>query len=381
MRVPGLSFLAIAVLLPYSVAAQSVPVAQVGKPEAELSDPFDQVTAVRELSDGRLVVADLFARTVSLVDLGKNSATAIGRQGQGPNEFAFPAGLVPLPHDTTWLVDLAQRRFLVITPAGAPAGSVSFPDGFAGLARIKGADAEGRIYAQGSPFGGDGPPPDPSALPDSAPILRWDRGSKAISPLGKVKLPTTSMAASGTAGNRNVMMRQQPLSSADDWAVTPAGRVGFVRVGQYHVDWGAPAARRGPAVDYTPVKVSERDKKEWEARMNDRRGAITIERGGPPPSGETPPPQPKLPPVDWPEAKPPFVANTALASPEGEIWVERSQPAGDPPLIDVFDPAGKLSRQVRLPAGSRLVAVGIKGLYVARADEDGLWYLGRYKKP
>jgi hypothetical protein len=70
-----------------------------------------------------------------------------------------------------------------------------------------------------------------------------------------------------------------------------------------------------------------------------------------------------------------------MASPFGELWVERSQPAKAPELVDVFDPAGRLARQVRLPAGSRLVAVGIKGLYVARTDEDGLWYLQRFKNP
>jgi hypothetical protein len=70
-----------------------------------------------------------------------------------------------------------------------------------------------------------------------------------------------------------------------------------------------------------------------------------------------------------------------MTSPEGEIWVERSQPAGAPELVDVFGPAGNLLRQVKLPPKTRLVAVGAKGIYAARTDEDGLWYLQRYKKP
>lgn len=384
MRVPSpslvLPVIVAGLCLPAPAASQQVPVVQLGKPAAEFTEPFDQVTAVRELSDGRVVVADLFARSVSLVDFRTGQAAAIGREGQGPKEFAFPAGLVPLPGDTTWITDLAQRRFLQVAPDGTPLGTIPFPDEIAGMGRVKGADAMGRIYVQGSPFGGDGPPRDPSELPDSAPVLRWDRTRKSVTPVGKVKLATSAMSSSGSAGARNVMIRQQPFSAADDWAVTSAGRVGFVRVGSYHMDWSAPAPRAGAAVAFTPVPVTGADKKELADRQKDQRGALMIARGGPPRSGAASPPPPAPPPLDWPAAKPPFVAGSAIASPEGEIWVERSQPAGAPELIDVFDPAGKLVRQVRMPPATRLVAVGVKGIYAARTDDEGLWYLQRYPK-
>ncbi len=371
------------VLLAASLAsAQQVPVVQLARPEAEYPEPFDQVTAVRELSDGRVIVADLYARTVSLVDLRAGTATAIGREGQGPNEFSFPMALVPLPADTTWLVDPAQSRFLVIHPDGTPGGTVAFPDELAGMARFRGADAMGRIYAQSSPFGASTGIPDARALPDSAPVVRWDRARKSVTEIGKVKIPAVAISTAGSAGSRSVMMRQQPFPVADDWAVTSAGRVGFVRSGSYHVEWGAPAPRVGPAVSFRPVPVTDADKQELEARQQDRRGALMITRGGPArSSGGTPPPQPAAPAVDWPEAKPPFVQGSVITSPEGELWVERSQPAGAPELVDVFDPAGKLTRQVRLPAHTRLVAAGVRGIYTARTDDDGLWYLQRYRKP
>jgi hypothetical protein len=133
-------------------------------------------------------------------------------------------------------------------------------------------------------------------------------------------------------------------------------------------------------VAFTPVPVTAADKKELADRQKDQRGALMIARGGPPRSGAASPPPPAPPPLDWPAAKPPFVAGSAIASPEGEVWVERSQPAGAPELIDVFDPAGKLVRQVRMPPATRLVAVGVKGIYAARTDDEGLWYLQRYPK-
>jgi hypothetical protein len=364
--------------------AQQVPVQQLSKPEVEFPDPFDQVTSVRELRDGRLIVADLYARAVSLVDLKSGSATVIGREGQGPNEYGFPTGLVALPHDTTWVVDPAQSRFLVILPDGTPSGTVAFPDEFGGMARVKGADARGRIYAQGTGFT-LGPGSDPRTLPDSAPVVVWDRTARSVTPVGKVKIPAVAVSTSGSAGSRSVTMRQQPFPLADDWAVTSAGRVGLVRSGNYHVEWSAPAPRVGPAVAFRPVPVTDTDKKELEDRMKDRRGALRITRtdgnSSGPISSAPPPSAPAEPQVDWPAQKPPFVPTTAITSPEGEIWVERSQPAGAPELIDVFGPAGALVRQVRMPSKTRLVAVGARGIYAARTDQDGLWYLQRYRKP
>jgi hypothetical protein len=141
----------------------------------------------------------------------------------------------------------------------------------------------------------------------------------------------------------------------------------------------------GPPVGFKPVPVTSADKKELEDRMKDRRGAFRVTRTDGNSSGQAssgpPPSQPEEPQVDWPEQKPPFVPTSAMTSPEGEIWVERSQPAGAPELVDVFGPAGNLLRQVKLPPKTRLVAVGAKGIYAARTDEDGLWYLQRYKKP
>ena len=309
------SLLLLAAVTP--AVSQQVPVQQLSTPEVEFPDPFDHVTAVRELHDGRLIVADVFARTVSLVDLTSGQASAIGREGQGPNEFGFPFGLVPLPNDTTWLVDPAQSRFLVILPDGTPAGTVPFPDGFGGLVRVKGADAHGRLYAQGSGINiGSGG--DPRSLPDSAPVLVWDRAAKSVTPVGKVKTPALAISTSGNANNRSVMMRQQPFPMADDWAVTNVGRVGYVRSGTYHVEWGEPAPRVGPPVVYKPVPVTAADKKEVEDRMNDRRGALRISRaigdgGGSARPSSAPPPDPGEPQVDWPEQKPPFVPTLMIA--------------------------------------------------------------------
>ena len=364
------------------LAAQAVPVVPLGKPEAEFAESFDQVTAVRELSDGRVIVADQFAKTVSLVDLRSGTATAIGREGQGPAEFAMPRALVALPGDTTLVVDPPQSRFLVVPPSGKPSGTLALPiAGPTALLGVRGADRQGRIYFAGPRFSGQ--IPQDGNLPDSVGVLRWDRARSKVDTIARVKVPSMAVSTGGSGTSRSFMMRQRPMSEQDDWSVTPDGRVGVARVGEYHVDWFGAQRVSGPPVSYRPVPVTKADKDELNRRMSDARGGVRMTVGGPPRGGSAPPPAPR-PPVDdadWPAVKPPFVDQAALAAPDGSLWVRRSQPQGAAALYDVFDAQGKLVRQVSLGKGMRVVGFGAASVYVARTDEDDLQYLVRFKRP
>jgi hypothetical protein len=364
------------------LVAQAVPSVSLSKPDAEFPEPFDQVTAVRELRDGRVVVADLLAKGVSLADFRTGAATAIGREGQGPGEFAFPSGLVPLQGDTTLLVDPGQRRFLKIAPDGKPVGTISFPLG--GMVSVRGADRQGRIYLQGSLFGG-GPGqrgPDDGTIPDSVALLRWTPGRAGFDTLGRIKIPSVARAVSSGAGARAVTMRQQPFSPSDDWGVAPDGRVGVARVGNYQVQWlgGAPAL--GRPVAYSKVPVSQADKDAINRAARDTRGRFSIQEGGGGRGRAPNLPPPQLPEPDWPEFKPPFVSGSARVTPTGELWVQRSQPAAAAPVYDVFDSQGRLARQVRLAKDTRLVGFGATTVYLARTDTgDDLQYLQRFERP
>jgi hypothetical protein len=91
---------------------------------------------------------------------------------------------------------------------------------------------------------------------------------------------------------------------------------------------------------------------------------------------------PKLPEPDWPEFKPAFVSAGARVAPNGEFWVQRSQPAGAGALYDGFDGQGRLKQQVRLAKDTRLVGFGSTSVYVARTDnDDELQYLQRFRRP
>ena len=369
-----------AALLPQPVLAQSVPRVSLGRAEAELSDPFDNVTAVRELSDGRVIVADRFAKTVTLADFRAGTATAIGREGQGPGEYAFPAGLVALPGDTTLLVDPGQRRFLVIGPGAKPTGLLSFPGNMMGLLRVRGSDRQGRVYLQGNEMSGLQPG---AKLPDSVVVLRWDRARDRIDTLGRIKVPSLQTASSGSANARSFVMRAQPFSPQDDWSVGADGQVAVARVGNYHVEWWKPTGQKvsGPAVAYQKVAVSQADKDRYKAASGNPRGGfrMIVEGGGRGAAPTAPPPSLSEP--DWPEFKPAFRDGTSQVAPDGSLWVQRYGAAEAPLVYDVFDASGRLTRQVAMPKGTRLVGFGAHGMYVATTTEDELETLARYPRP
>ncbi len=371
-------------LLAAALHAQGKPaVVTLSKPAAELADPFDMVAGVRELRDGRVVVADVFAKTVSVADFASGTVTQVGREGQGPNEYQFPRGVIALPGDTTLVPDPIQRRFFRVGPDGKAAGNIPFPEKLGGMVSFRGADQQGRLYLQGSPFafGGGTMQVNPQAqVPDTVPVLRWNRATNALDTIARIKGPNLGIKVSGGQAARSIMIRQEPFAPQDDWAVTGQGVVGIARVGDYHVDW-VPASGKavaGPAVRYQPVKVGAADKEEILKRMRNPRGRMTITRGGPAPGSAPPPQEPE---VNFPESKPPFVENATLAAPNGQLWVRRSMPAGSAPTYDVFDASGALVKQVVLPAESRVVGFGAKSVYVARSDADDLQYLGRYPLP
>jgi hypothetical protein len=370
-------------LIPAVAAAQSVPTRTVGRPEAEFAEPFTRVSGVRELRDGRLIVGDLRDQTLQRIDLGTGDAVPVARRGAGPNEYDMPVGAFAMPGDSTLVFDPNNQRYLVIGPDAKPAGTFTLGEATGMRAvgrRVKGVDTHGRLYYQGSSIpaleGSGGPPPE--AL-DSVAIVRYDRRSGRHDTLGMIKGPELQLGGSSRGNTRMVMFRQQPLTASDDWAVAPDGRVAVARSGKYGLDWIANGKRvPGAAVAYTPIKVTKADKDEWERQARSARPMMRAVGGG---GRLPPPPVPDADEMQWPEVKPAFTDAAAAVSPEGEAWVRRTVPAGETrPHYDVFDGSGRLVAKAVLPAATRLVGFGRGALYLVRTDEDGLEWLGRYRR-
>lgn len=353
-------------------------------PVAASADAFTLISSVRELSDGRVIVTDLLDKSVQLVDLAAGTATQIGREGQGPGEYGFPGELLPLSGDTTLLVDRINRRFLVILPNGKTGQSIAFPSELgSGLSDPRGIDRNGRIYFQGSFLGGGGITPG-ARTPDSIPVIRWDRKRGVIDTVTHIKVPALNMNVGGAGGTgRTVMMRAQPFSPQDEWAIAGDGRLGVARVADYHVDWFSPTKQRiaGPANRFDPIRVTEADK-EAIRKQNARAPRMVMSYGGGARTAAAPPPPVgSLPEPEYPEFKPAFPTRSVFATPEGMLWVLRSRPATDQvPTLDVFDQRGVQVGKITLPAGRRVVGFGNGTVYLSRTDSDDLQWLEKYRR-
>lgn len=401
MHRPRLRALSLLAALPLALPAQQQP-RTLPAPNAQFEEPFSQVAGLRELSNGRVIVADGRDKVVAMVDLATQDVLKIGREGSGPGEFGLPLRLYAAAGDTTLLFDPLNSRYLVIAPDGKPVTTfmveTAAPPGpggpggmrVGGFSMARATDARGRLYAESPPIamGADGRP----QTADSVAITRYDRATKKLDSLAWVHLPRNNAQVSGGQGQMQVRIGgANPLAARDEWTVFPDGRVAIVRASDYHVDWILPNGqkRSSPAIRYTPVRMTDADKKEEEALRNRARAnqmMMSIETGpngtrrtaqmGP---GANAPPLEPL--TDWPAVKPPFRPGQASvwARPNGDLWVRRTEPAGAKgTLWDVINAQGAVAYQVRIAEGLTLVGFGKDAIYTTKADEDDLLTLQRH---
>lgn len=409
IRLMPLALVAFAAPLSAQQAPRTLPA-----PQAEYEEPFSQIGGVRELRDGRVIVADPRDKIVSVVDFRTGSASSIGREGSGPQEFGLPMRLYAAPGDTTLLFDPLNSRYLIIGPdakpintfrledetprrpqtpppgqgQGRPQGGPMFSVGGPGFSP-RASDARGRLYGEGSPIS---PGPNGPVIADSVPLIRLDRSTRRMDTLTYIVLPKSNSQVSGSQNNMRVMIGgANPLAPRDEWAVFPDGRVAVARAGTYHIEFIAPdgAKRSGPRIAYTPVRMNAAEIRYEEGLRNAARAtqmsimvtnnngqrSTTAQMG---PGANAPPLEPL---TDWPEVKPPFRAGQASvwARPNGELWVRRTENAqARGTLYDVINAQGTVAFQVRLEDGVTLAGFGNNTIYTTRKDEDDLVYLRRH---
>lgn len=358
-------------------ATQDIPVTRLTRPQATAPEGFSAIAGFRVLADGRVLVADAVEQTVAAVNLRTGARTDIGRQGSGPGEYGMPGPLFAGAGDTTYMLDMGNRRLLVITPDGR-VSTETIPLRMPGGAMVplfpRGMDREGRVYFDLA--GIMMPGLEENARLGRAPLMRWDRGTDRIDTLGYVHFPPDNTRMQ--AGEVRVQFGGGgPFRPRDAWAVTPDGRVGIARTEPYHVAWlagGRPVS--GPEVPWRPVPVTDAEQNQWADNMAQRGMMVTVENGR---RSTRRPPRPDISSMEWPETMPPFPAGGVLATRDGQLWVERSRPArADERTYDIFDGGGQRVRQVVVANGGEVQWVDGSTVYVVREDSDGLQWIERY---
>lgn len=360
------------------------------KADAEFEEPFTQISGIRELRDGRVIVNDVRDKVIQLIDFKSGAAKSIGREGSGPKEFGLPMALMALPGDTSVIFDPLNTRSMLILPNGEPGDFTATspaPSPSAGeagrmtlnLIPPRYTDAKGRIYYAGANIRIN----NQSQGPDSQPILRYERGAASADTVGYIRIPATNTQTVSGAGNRTTVRMgvANPFEARDEWVVTPDGRVAVIRSPEYRLDWTSPSRSAGTPNAYNKIKVTEGHKKEW--RESRQQMTAVFRRVGPGGASTTSGSGAAMnipEPTDWPEEMPPFLNNAAFVAPNGQIWVLRTRDANDKvPKYDVLDASGKVVSRVALAPRSRVVGFGNGVVYVVRMDEDDLQYLQRFR--
>ena len=356
------------------------------KPDAQFPDPFTRIFGIAEMPSGKVLVSDLQDKVVQMIDFQAGTGVKVGREGQGPAEYAMPAALYAMPNGETWLNDMLGRRFLVIDSTGKPIRTAPLPGSHGGgfiaiMPGGGGADRTGHLYFQSPPFGAGGPGAPP---PDSLAIMRWDGHSESMDTVAWVVMARSNVSTSGGGGRFAIRIGGGKVFTPEErWGVAADGSIARVMHSPYRVIWYGPkstAPAVGAAQPYTPLKVTDADKQEFTEQQKKQRPMMITMGGAGGRAG--PPPNVQLPDPEFADTKPAFFGTNAVqVTPEGEVWVQRTQPAGTKnPLYDVFDRTGKLVRKVTLNPKSAVRGFGKGTVYVVRTDDDDLQYVERYRR-
>jgi hypothetical protein len=339
---------------------------------------FTEITSVRELRDGRVLVADRRENRVVLVDFANAKATPIARTGDGPGEYRRVGQLSELSGDSSLLADVDGGRWIIlhgsqvvetIPPQRAFAASLGI--------MLSGSDRFGRVLgAVGLSFSSRGLKLRETA--DSIGLVLGDRSSLTLDTIARLRgrgQAGLCIAARGSRSRNRVPCN--PLASEDLALLFTDGWIAVAKTEPYRVDWRTSDGRwiRGQPLQRDTVRVDDTVKCAVLA-LRSGVGASSCEPNG----------------YEWPQIVPPFLAAssgmvgvgaaTLLAAPNGNVLIRQFSPTTRAPTeYYLVDRRGSLVGTLALPSDEAVVGFGSSAVYVAKTDAFGLQSLRRHRWP
>ncbi|HEX5387042.1 MAG TPA: hypothetical protein VFW66_10105 [Gemmatimonadales bacterium] len=334
-----------------------------GKPdvrlEAKLPASFAQVSNVVELGDGRIAFTDTHDRLFFNADFKSGALDTVGTrvdslpQGAPDSVYKFPGWVAHLAGDTVALVDYAAIRTTLWDEHAQPLAVLAIPP-VGGPTPVLIYDHQGFGYKTDfTPILG-GPDAGHSVLTDSVPVVRIQFASGRVDTVAQLSAPEKGDAVFGT----QVQQVPKIFSPNDIFGVLPDGRVWVARGRENRIDWRGPGGVwiHGESRPYTKLPVTEADKARVIARVREQGRGHGL---------------PDTLRLVWPfaEYKPPFVSG--MATPEGDVWLQRSRASDNDPMVyDVYGPDAKWKHAMTLPDGVSLAGFG-KGGAIYGIIKDG----------
>jgi hypothetical protein len=373
-----------------------VPVRPLGPIVASTTKDIPEVTGLRQLSDGRVLVFDQAdARLLIFDSMLAVRAVVIDTVPPESRRVGFTFrhdALVGYRGDSTLQTVAGARTLVVLDPGGNP-GRVfaSPPVGIGALGDrqpLGGVDATGGLVYAGRPppqfasthFGGDSTRPIVGT--DSAPILRQDLATGLTTLLGRVRIPTAARSVYATIQVQGIgrvvdvwcpIPILNPIEIHDDWALLSDGSVALIRASDAHIDWiGADGSRTAsPSLVADRHRLSDNEKASLVDSMRTAQGRLSCPGL---PAGQLGPFPQFVEPREIPNYRPVFVPGGSWPDADGDVWLERVPEPGSArgPIYDVVNRAHGLVQRVQLPLGYAIAGFGPGVVYLTEAKVGGV---------
>jgi 6-bladed beta-propeller len=335
--------------LPVAWVVEDSAVRRIGVSDA---DALVSVSSGVMMPDGRIAVADAGARRIELFGADGRRVRSIGREGNGPGEFAYPAW-IGLRGDTLRAWDMVHGRLSLFDTAGRLIRTEPPITDLGSFPRVAGQFGDGALLAVGTVGRGwrEG------AFRDSLLLVRLDPASGRRDTLARV--PGDEQYGTRSADGRTTESATLPFgrrtlvaARGDRLYVGTADSASIVATRDGR-SWKVAAAVPG-----RPRAVTRQDVDEYWSRIITRGGSAG--RASQPPSG-----------LDYPDEHPSY-ADLAV-SPAGDVWVALPSPPSEwaeGSRWIVFASDGSIRGTVDVPGRSRILDIGEHEILVSELDSD-----------
>ena len=362
-----------------------IPIRQLATREAADTTMLMDVSSIRHLRNGGVIVNDVSKRQLVVYDAALGKARVISdTSSNSPNSYGLRAtsgSLIPYTGDSTLFVDLDSQAFLVIDPDGnfarvmAPVRANDlFYVGSAGAGASQ-FDPKGRLLYRGVRRNNNFMSFQQTATsnrrvitePDSAPILRMDFDKRAVDSIAFLKVTAQKYVSVQTANMMYSVQMMHPLPSSDEWTQLPDGTIAIVRAQDYHMDWLSPDGKltSSPRMPFDWRRITKEDKQTIVDSVK-RAEADRVAKLPPQPPSQFSMPRNRevVEASEIPDFYPPVRSGQVRADLDGRVWIlpGTSKDAKDGGLLyDVVDRQGQIVERVQLPKDRTLVGFGPNG--------------------